>query len=1094
MARPRSEEKDSADASPSSPRRGRRWRRLVSVFLLATSAALAAGWFTRVWIVNTLLARLSGEWRVTVERVDPSAGGLSLSGVVVSRAGRTDPVFTAARVVSTAGVQELRAGNLGDLTLEKPVFRWDARESSREPEEDVREQTAPDVDAPPAGSGAPLVSWRTLTIRDGALSVRVVSGGGKEAGPDGKPEKGPGFLLVEAGLDATGGGGKVFRDGAVWTEAQSLNLRNLNLELLPEASSTKTIRLSAPEVTATAALDATTRTLEVAKVEASRPVLSLEGRRPEDSPPEPRRSGKRPWLLGVEVLAWRVTDLTFSGRWPFAKDAPPFSISSGMNFEGGGLRWSAREGLRAGRFKLVATNFEAPEMFTAGALEVEAVLSPDSLRVSRLVLKDGVFSDPLELALRVGVPAGSVPPLLRARLRADAELKDWTFRDDGEARSSAPQTLVLRDAEAALEDESALRFGALRLEVVPDEALAARRLRLLEIDQPSVSWNGGPEALAVFQSPEPRDAEVVENAEPPGEKPLWWNWTADVLSVKDGRLRVVLPRAGNAVFSAGLSVVTGRPESGGPSWLVEIANPRLDHPAAEERAPWRADGLKIKVSPEALWGARRIESAELAGSRLEIGEAFFRMLDREPAEGETAEEPPAGSEVATAEGPPASGGDGPGWRLGEFILRDTVVWLDDLGDGRRLEIPVARQVFKDLPLTPEGLAAFDRVYQVEAPNITLYSPWVEGQKVAVLDGNYVRFSPSGILKRRLERVDLMSPSLYAGQPLFDYIDAARKRFQTLAAGPPSPDSETPKNGESPDAGEGQNAGWHIPFYISSGKVIVAPKGNPWPDIPVFPFRNARGKDGNPVPFLLHGEEFHGELAVAPGWYEFPQYKLRVRLSDKGRIVFNRPVKNRDNNLVEVFEDNTVIYRQLVIDKVWLSITYDRAGIYARFGGATCGGYINGQVNLYLDELYTWDGFVSFSKIDMKPLTDKLTPDYVRMDGVIDDLTLRAWGDIGRLYQTMGTLKVSRPGRLEILALDAFQGKLSEMEAGISRQLGEIGVETLRAFDFTECGGDLRFYGSEGRADLRLSGPAGSRNFSFNLRDYRARLPKALLRF
>ena len=428
--------------------------------------------------------------------------------------------------------------------------------------------------------------------------------------------------------------------------------------------------------------------------------------------------------------------------------------------------------------------------------------------------------------------------------------------------------------------------------------------------------------------------------------------------------------------------------------------------------------------------------------------------------------------------------------------------LDNLGDGRRLEIPISRQVFNALPLDMSALAAVDRVYQVEVPNITIYSPWREGQKVAVLDSNYVRFSPSGILNRRLEGVELMSPSLYAGQPLFDYVEATRKRFAELAAaGAPRPllaaaDKGNPtvlEAAASVRPGAEKSLGWVIPFYADSGKVIVAPKGNPWTDVPVFPFRNARGPDGKPVPFLLNGETFHGELAVAPGWYDFPEMKLRVRLSDRGRIVFNSPVKDQDNNLVEVFENNTVIWRQLQVEKVWLAVTYDKTGIYAKFGGETCGGYITGAVNLYLDELYTWDGSVSFTKIDMKPITDKLTPEYFRMGGVVDELTVHAYGDMNSLYQASGELKVSRPGRLEIIALDALREEMRDF-GSLSRQLGEIGVDTLRSFDFTSCGGSLKLFGSEGTAQLRLKGPEGSRNFNINLHDYRARLPKSAIRF
>jgi hypothetical protein len=440
-----------------------------------------------------------------------------------------------------------------------------------------------------------------------------------------------------------------------------------------------------------------------------------------------------------------------------------------------------------------------------------------------------------------------------------------------------------------------------------------------------------------------------------------------------------------------------------------------------------------------------------------------------------------------------------------MVLDDTLIQLDHLGDGRRLDIPVKRQEFQDLPLDATALAAVDRLYKIEVPNITLYNPYSAGQKVAVLDTNYIQFTPSGLMQRRLERVDLMLPSLYAGQPLFDFVDATRKRFAGLAALPPprpqpmlvdtGPDSATVLSAiasVTPSTST-KSAAWHIPFFTESGKVFVAPKGFPWPNLPVIPFRNARDASGQPLPFLLQGESFHGELAIEPGWYDFPEYKVRLRLSDRGRIIFNTPQRDHDNNLTEVFENNTLIFRQLQIDDAWLSITYDARGIYARFGGHTCGGTLNGGFNLYLDELYTWDAWASLGGIGMQPLTDKLTPDTFRMSGPVDELTLKAYGDTTTLYQASLDLKVTRPGLLHILALDSMKEKINAL-GGLRADLGKISLGTLRDFAYTGCTGSLKLFGTEGDGQLCLTGPGGSRTFNLRLHDYRAKSPKSMAPF
>ena len=221
---------------------------------------------------------------------------------------------------------------------------------------------------------------------------------------------------------------------------------------------------------------------------------------------------------------------------------------------------------------------------------------------------------------------------------------------------------------------------------------------------------------------------------------------------------------------------------------------------------------------------------------------------------------------------------------------------------------------------------------------------------------------------------------------------------------------------------------------------------------------------------------------------------RIRMSDEGRVVFNFPLKERDNNLVEVFKNNTVIYRHLVIDKVWLSVTYDQQGIYVGFGGETCGGYITGKFNLYLDSLYSWDASASFTNIDVQPLTGRLTREYVLMTGRVEALNITTYGDMSGLYQTTASLKMAGGGRLQVKALDELRSKFTDARVDWSDDFGRISVDTLRDFTFTSCGGSARLFGQEGKVNLRLQGRDGRRDFTINLHDYRHRPERAVIRF
>jgi hypothetical protein len=650
----------------------------------------------------------------------------------------------------------------------------------------------------------------------------------------------------------------------------------------------------------------------------------------------------------------------------------------------------------------------------------------------------------------------------------------------------------MEDLKLALPGQGQASATRLTLTAIPDEVTTARRLRVVELSVPQADFLMTSIQQGLTVSPAPAGAETPS-------RPAWEGWTADRLTITDGTVSATLPQAGGSKVTTAVTVSTVAPQDAdlSPHYQIILTQPQLAHPDLPDQPIALAGAIQLTASAAGLWQKREIDSLTLAGSRIQIGEALFRLVNALPP-------PPPAPPVTSAVTPPPPP-KSPPWRLRSMVLDDTLIQLDHLGDGRRLDIPVKRQEFQDLPLDATALATVDRLYKIEVPNITLYSPYSAGQKVAVLDTNYIQFTPSGLMQRRLERVDLMLPSLYAGQPLFDFVDATRKRFAGLAALPPprpqpmlvdtGPDSATVLSAiasVTPSTST-KSAAWHIPFFTESGKVFVAPKGFPWPNLPVIPFRNARDASGQPLPFLLQGESFHGELAIEPGWYDFPEYKVRLRLSDRGRIIFNTPQRDHDNNLTEVFENNTLIFRQLQIDDAWLSITYDARGIYARFGGHTCGGTLNGGFNLYLDELYTWDAWASLGGIGMQPLTDKLTPDTFRMSGPVDELTLKAYGDTTTLYQASLDLKVTRPGLLHILALDSMKEKINAL-GGLRADLGKISLGTLRDFAYTGCTGSLKLFGTEGDGQLCLTGPGGSRTFNLRLHDYRAKSPKSMAPF
>lgn len=217
-------------------------------------------------------------------------------------------------------------------------------------------------------------------------------------------------------------------------------------------------------------------------------------------------------------------------------------------------------------------------------------------------------------------------------------------------------------------------------------------------------------------------------------------------------------------------------------------------------------------------------------------------------------------------------------------------------------------------------------------------------------------------------------------------------------------------------------------------------------------------------------------------YPIPDLDIEL-VGMKGKVQFNLPLKDKNNNLVETFEIDSVRWRKLRTGKSFLTVTYDAAGIYAKFGAEAYEGYINGEFNVYLDDNLHWDGWLGGKNVQTHDLTQKLCPGYFFMDGRVE-ATLVAQGSKDELYQADGSFKNHTPGRFNIQALNQLIEDMPKEWSAIQQQLTEIGLETMRDFDYDQAEAKCRFYGREGNGTMRFTGPKGSRNFEINVYDHR----------
>ena len=337
--------------------------------------------------------------------------------------------------------------------------------------------------------------------------------------------------------------------------------------------------------------------------------------------------------------------------------------------------------------------------------------------------------------------------------------------------------------------------------------------------------------------------------------------------------------------------------------------------------------------------------------------------------------------------------------------------------------------------------------------------------MARLDSVFIEFTLEGLLQQHIERVEILNPVIYIGEHLFWYVEHYRVDPEDQRAQAKAPSEGTWDIGE-------------IAAY--NGNLVIAPKGTPLPgfDTP-FPF-SCKTKLGAGV--------IEATLKIPEGDYPIPDIELLFE-GLQGSVEFNLPTKGIDNNLVEVLEAARIRYKQFESEEAYLSLTYDAEGIYTQFGTEAYEGYFNGAINVYIDENYSWDGWIAGTGINPEPLTAVLTPEYFNMTGEVD-LSLVANGTIKELTEAKGTFRGREEGTIHITALDAVKEEVIAPDK-VTQWLAEAGIDLLQTFRYDTARGDFNLLGREGLLKFLLAGPDGKREFEVLVHDHRPLEPLAM---
>lgn len=510
-----------------------------------------------------------------------------------------------------------------------------------------------------------------------------------------------------------------------------------------------------------------------------------------------------------------------------------------------------------------------------------------------------------------------------------------------------------------------------------------------------------------------------------------------------------------------------------------------------EESVLRIDEIALKATAEQLQRDREIESLRFSGGRLTVGKGLESLIQQtrdassdppadpsetesetnpegEPEEDETSTDQAAARAEEEADSPEA---DEPTPELPEWVVKRLEIEGSEVRfetlipqvEGLEFEVDTT---LTDIPLSPDGLLAQDKLQKIELSGIEIKDPYDSFITVAELPTIFVGFSLAGLAKQEVERIDLINPSLHVGQGLFWWIEYQRnfrKQNEGASVGIAGADTVS----ESPD--------WTIKLLeATAGKIVIAPTGVPLGVVP-FPFNASTTMEGGELELTL-------TIPQEEHVYHFPDYNVTLH-GLSGDVLFNVPVKQENNNLVQKFFLDRLIWKQYEATDLYLSVTFDEEGIYGDLGGYAYDGYVNAGFNFYLDRPGRWDAWIAGTGLSTGPITQVLAPENFRMEGPIS-LELVSEGFKKKLSETTAEFQTTAPGWFDVTKLDAIFDHIPEDWTGWQKSLTELGLIALKRFDYDKGAGSLYLRGRDGLFSLRFTGPTGIRVLDLHLHDER----------
>jgi hypothetical protein len=577
---------------------------------------------------------------------------------------------------------------------------------------------------------------------------------------------------------------------------------------------------------------------------------------------------------------------------------------------------------------------------------------------------------------------------------------------------------------------------ALHLRYSPPEILQ-RRLSLLVLEQPVFFLS--PEFLDALQSLGGGGGASSANASAGG-------WSVGALEVDFGELYLERltdpPLFVSARFTLAIEELGTTPELLDREHEVVAWAVTTSAHADFREAIAVLDLVRSRFTTRGLLQERSLDRIAVSGGTLRFGQEIRPFLQTRPTV-------PATADPAPAPAPPM--------QLRALEIADVRVAVSNElpGFGPGFEFTLSTTL-RDLPLGRLSDTLSQETQLIELAHIEILSPIDPLVRVVSLHSVFVYFTLQGLLDSRLQRVILLSPTLYLSRDLFLYMEAMRGG----AAG-----------GNTFPAADAAQSPWIIEqLRIEFGRLVLGGERIGQVGLPL-----SFQADASDIRFAdLAALRLTTTLNVRPQSFEFPTLRLELERL-RGDLRFSYPPQESPDNLVNELYLDGVRWRQFTAANLWLSATFDQTGVFASLGGEAYGGYLNAGLSFFFGDNSRWIGWTTITDLNLQELTDVVAPESFRLTGRAS-LQVEVDAAGSKIERVVGAIDAPKGGEMKVAHLDKFLEELPPAWGVLRRSVTTIGLETLRDFAFEKAVGRFWFVEEQGRLTLELPGEKGSRNF------------------